>query len=79
MQPYERNIYFSKDNWYAWFDEKLETTSIPLRGSGVLILGEKGIRIKHYVLSVMVPNEKYGKVAEEIQDRDLEKGKEYEE
>ena len=79
MQPYERNIYFSKDNWYAWFDEKLETTSIPLRGSGVLILGEKGIRIKHYVLSVMVQNEKYGKVAEEIQDRDLEKGKEFEE
>jgi len=64
FKAYERNIYFSKNKKYAWFDEKLESSSIPLRGSGVLILDKKGIKIEHYVLSVMVPNEKYGKVAE---------------
>ena len=66
FKAYERNIYFSKDKKQAWFDEKLKTSSIPLRGSGVLILDKKGIRIKHYVLSVMVPNEKYSKVADII-------------
>ena len=65
---YERNIYYSKDKKYAWFDEKLETTSLALRGSGVLILGKKGIKIEHYVLSVMVPNEKYVRVTEVISE-----------
>jgi len=63
---YERNIYYSKDKKQAWFDEKLETNSVPLRGSGVVTLSKKGIKIEHYVLSVMVPNEKYEGVTEVI-------------
>jgi len=62
----ERNIYYSKNKKQAWFDEKLGTSSVPLRGSGVVSLGKKGIKIEHYVLSVMVPNEKYQGVVDVI-------------
>ena len=53
----ERNIYFSEDKKTAWFDELLDTQMKICRGSGVLVL-EKGLwKIKHYVLSMTVPND----------------------
>lgn len=58
----ERNIYFSKDKKTAWFDELLNTQMKICRGSGVLVL-EKGLwKIKHYVLSMTVPNENVDEV-----------------
>jgi hypothetical protein len=58
----ERNIYFSKDKKTAWFDELLDTQMKICRGSGVLVL-EKGLwKIKHYVLSMTVPNENANEV-----------------
>lgn len=54
----ERNIYFSPDYKFAWFDELLDTQMKICRGSGVLELTEKGWKIKHYVLSMTIPNEK---------------------
>jgi hypothetical protein len=41
----------------AWFDEVLDTWMGLSRGSGVIILTSDGWKIKHYVLSVTVPNE----------------------
>lgn len=58
----ERNIYFSKDGSIAWFDESLESSSGILRGSGVVAMTDQGWKIKHYVLSLPVPNEKYKEV-----------------
>lgn len=53
----KRNIYFSKDGTYAWFDEILDTQMKICRGSGVLEkIGGKW-KIRQYVLSATVPNE----------------------
>lgn len=53
----KRNIYFSKDGTYAWFDEVLDTQMKICRGSGVLEkIGGKW-KIKQYVLSATIPNE----------------------
>jgi hypothetical protein len=62
----ERNIYLSEDQQLAWFDEKLSSSSGPLRGSGVLINRNGQWKILHYVLSLPVPNEKFSEVLEMI-------------
>ncbi|MES2812254.1 MAG: nuclear transport factor 2 family protein [Bacteroidota bacterium] len=53
----ERHIYFSKDKKMAWFDELLNTQMKICRGSGVLIKVGKEWKIKHYVLSMTIPND----------------------
>lgn len=53
----ERNIYFSNDGKTAWFDELLDTWMKVCRGSGVLEKEGKEWKIKHYVLSMTVPND----------------------
>lgn len=54
----KRNIYFSSDQKTVWFDELLDTQMKICRGSGILILDQNGKwKIKHYVLSMTVPNE----------------------
>jgi hypothetical protein len=58
----ERNIYFSKDGKFAWFDELLDTWMKGCRGSGVLEKQGKEWKIKHYVLSMTVPNDVTDKV-----------------
>jgi hypothetical protein len=57
-----RNIYLSEDEKIAWFDELVTNGKITLRGSGVLEMNENTWKIKHYVLSVPVPNEKFNAV-----------------
>lgn len=54
----KRNIYLYKDNKLAWFDETLDTWMGVCRGSGVVILTKDGWKIKQFVLSVAVPNDK---------------------
>lgn len=51
----ERNIFVSND--IAWFDELLDTQMKICRGSGVLIRVNGVWKIKHYVLSIAIPNE----------------------
>lgn len=58
----ERNIYLSKDGKVAWFDELLDTWMKGCRGSGVLEKQGKEWKIKHYVLSMTIPNEVTDKV-----------------
>lgn len=53
----ERHIYFSKDGKVAWFDELLDTWMKGCRGSGVLEWDGNEWKIKHYVLSMTVPND----------------------
>jgi len=53
----ERNIYIHNDQQMAWFDELLDTQMGICRGSGVLTLELDGWKIRHYVLSIAVPNE----------------------
>ncbi len=58
----DRNIYFGKKSKYIWFDELLSFSGGELRGSGVLVNSKDGLKIMHYVLSLPVPNEKFGAV-----------------
>lgn len=53
----ERNIYVDKNNKIAWFDELLDTSFKICRGSGVLEKANGKWKIKHYVLSMTIPNE----------------------
>jgi len=54
----QRTITVDDDGETAWWDETLDTWMGVCRGSGVLRRGVDGWRIKHYVLSITVPNDK---------------------
>lgn len=53
----DRNIYTSSSGEIIWFDELLETWMGVCRGSGVLQNKNGELTLKHYVLSVTVPND----------------------
>jgi hypothetical protein len=63
-----RNIYISENNKFAWFDELVTNGKITLRGSGVLECKNNIWKIKHYVLSLPVPNEKFNDVRDVINE-----------
>lgn len=53
----QRNITFSSDGNTAWWDELLSTWMGPCRATGILVDTPKGWKIRHYQLSVTVPND----------------------
>lgn len=62
--PIQRNIELSADGNLAWFDEVLASDHLGVcRGSGVLVLEGNTWKIKHYVLSLIVPNKHAKEVA----------------
>lgn len=62
FRAFERNIYFSKDGKTVWFDELLNTQMKICRGSGILEQENGQWKIKHYVLSMTIPNENVNEV-----------------
>lgn len=58
----QRHIYFDPSGKIAWFDELLDTQMKICRGSGVLQKQGASWKIKQYVLSMTVPNEKVDEV-----------------
>lgn len=58
----ERNIYVAEDGQLAWFDELLDTQMGICRGSGVVVKEDGEWKIKHYVLSIAIPNESVDRV-----------------
>lgn len=56
----ERNIF--ADGSIAWFDELLDTHMGICRGSGVLQKTADGWKIKHYVLSMTIPNDNVSEI-----------------
>ncbi|CAM4089120.1 nuclear transport factor 2 family protein [Gillisia hiemivivida] len=60
----ERNIYTEKDNSLAWFDELLSTQMGICRGSGVMEKVDGAWKVKHYVLSIAIPNDDVSEVTE---------------
>ena len=68
--PLERNIYSNSRKDVVWFDELLDTWMGTCRGSGVLEKQENSWKIKHYVLSIAIPNEDVQKVIEVKYERD---------
>lgn len=73
----ERNIYFSSDRKTVWFDELLDTQMKICRGSGVMVMDEKGNwKIKQYVLSMTIPNDNTDevvKIKSLIENKEIEK------
>ena len=60
----ERNVYLDTNEDTAWFDEHLKTQMGICRGSGV-VKKENGIwKVKHYVLSIAIPNENVATITE---------------
>ena len=66
----ERNIYVDKSGNFGWFDELLDTRMEICRGSGVLSKENGKWRIKHYVLSITIPNEDVDRVSELKKEND---------
>jgi hypothetical protein len=60
--PYDRHLYFSQDENYVWWEEKLTTQMGPCRGSGVAHFADGHWRIKHFNLALLVPNDKMDSV-----------------
>lgn len=60
----KRNIYISENSKTAWFDEILDTQMGICRGSGVLVFQNNKWLIKHYVLSISIPNKNVVKIKE---------------
>lgn len=55
--PLQRNVEVTKNKQFAWFDEILTSSHLGVcRGSGVLVFENETWKIKHYVLSLIVPN-----------------------
>lgn len=54
---FERNLFFNKDSTFVWFDELLDTWMGTCRGAGVLEYSNEQWKLKHYVLSVAIPND----------------------
>ncbi len=58
----ERNIYTKNENNLAWFDELLSTQMGICRGSGVMENVDGNWKVKHYVLSIAIPNDDVSEV-----------------
>ncbi|WP_445757902.1 nuclear transport factor 2 family protein [Polaribacter sp.] len=58
----ERNIYLNNFGNFAWFDEHLKTNRGTFRGSGILENIKNNWKIKHYVLSVPIPNDNMNEI-----------------
>ena len=74
----ERHVYLDKSRKIAWFDELLNTQMKICRGSGVLIKIKGEWKIKHYVLSMTIPNDNTNqviKIKEVIENPIIEKMK----
>ena len=57
FKPLDRNIYLNQNYKVAWFDELLNTWMGTCRGSGVFEKIDNQWKLKHYVLSLTIPNE----------------------
>jgi len=69
----KRNVYFSPDKKYVWFDEQLNTQMGTCQASGVLRNTGKGFLIEHYQLSLAVPNELLDSFTRMIGDQEKKK------
>ena len=58
----ERHVYLDKSGKTAWFDELLNTQMKISRGSGILEKIKGEWKIKHYVLSMTIPNDNTNEV-----------------
>ena len=69
----ERNIFFSADGKTAWFDEMLSNENYgTCRGTGVLVLSDRGWRFTQYNLTIPIPNDLARDFAEKIKELEIQ-------
>ena len=68
----DRNIFLAEGENLAWFDELLDTQMGICRGSGVAVKVDGAWKIKHYVLSIAIPNEQVDAVTTQKEQFDRE-------
>lgn len=67
--PRDRHVFFSDSKKTAWFDEMLNNDKYgETRGTGVLVLTDKGWKITQYHLTLPIPNELTPKVVKMIKN-----------
>ena len=66
----ERNVYVNSTGNFVWFDEHLLTKRGTFRGSGVVERKDNTWKIKHYVLSVPIPNDNMNEVVKVTRKND---------
>ena len=65
--PLKRNVYWSPDHRYVWFDEQLQTQMGICQASGVIHQTSTGaLEIEHYQLSIAIPNPLAEQVRQEV-------------
>jgi hypothetical protein len=64
----KRNVYFSADKKFIWFDELLDTQMGVCQASGVIRKTATSFEIEHYQLSMAVPNELASQVTKSIKE-----------
>lgn len=64
----KRNVYWSPDQRYAWFDEQLNTQMGVCQASGVIHNAGGKLEIAHYQLSLAVPNPLMDKFTKAIKE-----------
>lgn len=57
FNPIKREIYLNEKQDFAWFDEQLNTQMGLCMSSGVIVKSKNGWKLKHYQLSLHVPND----------------------
>jgi hypothetical protein len=62
FHPIQRNIYLDNNSKFAWFDELLDSSFKICRGSGIIENVNGEWKVKHYVLSMTIPNDKSNQV-----------------
>lgn len=72
--PVERNVYNGEHKTVAWFDEVLSSNHMGVcRGSGVMKKTKDGKwKVKHYVLSIAIPNSLVSQVVKQKSKLDKE-------
>jgi hypothetical protein len=55
--PLHRNVLFSPDRSFVWFDEQVRSSMGVLQASGVVRPTVVGFELVHYQLSIAVPND----------------------
>lgn len=57
LKPSKEKYFLNNEMDFAWFDEQLDTQMGVCMSSGVLAKTSQGWKIKHYQLSIAVPND----------------------
>jgi len=75
FHAFNRHIAYADDKSIIWFDEQLHTQMGICQASGVIRNTKDGFKIKHYQLSLTIPNDLVDHIQKEIDEFDATQAK----